>query len=368
MKTASMLQKLIDNLIIIITITWKDIVDALNNKIILSMILGLGFMLLIPKGMSWIIVPPDTAIVVYDRSNLSLTTMLDSSPLYRVQQAASITELEQIISSLGFGLGAEVGLVIPANFDQILKAGESPVIEGYVNWSNRNNITKLKTELEDQLNILLDYPVQVNFTGNFVYPPADSSLMLGILTITLITVMLSIGISLVPFLLFEEKQTKTIDALLVSPAGINQIIIGKALAGFFYVLVTAGIVFAVYWSGVVNWGLASLFVLGIGLFSVALGLVLGSFFERQQEVAGLIALLLVLFIGAMLIVMLDLQVPKLIEAIVPMIPSVALGKLFSAAFSAEPPLAKTIWNLGLVLVISFLLYIVVIWKIRRLDR
>jgi hypothetical protein len=335
MKTASMLQKLIDNLIIIITITWKDIVDALNNKIILSMILGLGFMLLIPKGMSWIIVPPDIAIVVYDRSNLSLTTVLDSSPLYRVQQAASITELEQIISSLGFGLGAEVGLVIPANFDQILKA--------------RNNITKLKTELEDQFNILLDYPVQVNFTGNFVYPPADSSLMLGILTITLITVMLSIGISLVPFLLFEEKQTKTIDALLVSPAGINQIIIGKALAGFFY-------------------GLASLFVLGIGLFSVALGLVLGSFFERQQEVAGLIALLLVLFIGAMLIVMLDLQVPKLIEAIVPMIPSVALGKLFSAAFSAEPPLAKTIWNLGLVLVISFLLYIVVIWKIRRLDR
>jgi len=188
------------------------------------------------------------------------------------------------------------------------------------------------------------------------------------LTITIMTMMLTIGISLVPFLLFEEKQTKTLDALLVSPAGISQVIIGKALAGFFYVLVTAGIVFAIYWTGVVNWGLASLFVLSIGLFSVALGLVLGSFFERQQEVTGLITLLLVLFIGAMLISMLDLQVPKLIEAIVPIIPSVALGELFSAAFSADPPLVKTIWNLITVLVISFLLYIMVIWKIRRLDR
>ena len=332
------------------------------------MIVGLGFFLLIPKGMSWMLVPPDIEIVIYDPANSSLTNILDSSPLYRVNQVDTIKEFEQSISSLGFGLGPEIGLVIPADFQQIIISGGQPVIEGYVNWSNRNNIPILKAELEDELNIRLDYPVHVNFVGNFLYPPTGSSLMLGILTITLMTVMLTIGISLVPFLLFEEKQTKTLDALLVSPAGISQVIIGKALAGFFYVLITAGIVFAIYWTGVVNWGLASLFVLCIGLFSVALGLVLGTFFERQQEVTGLITLLLVFFIGAMLISMLDLQVPKLIKAIVPMIPSVALGELFSAAFSTDPSLAKTLWNLITVLVISFLLYIMVIWKLRRHDR
>jgi ABC-2 type transport system permease protein len=177
-----------------------------------------------------------------------------------------------------------------------------------------------------------------------------------------------IGITLVPFLLIEEKQTKTMEAMLVSPVRIAEIVTGKALAGFFYVLVTAAVVLAIYWSGVTHWGLAILFVIGSGFFSVAVGLILGSFFERQQEISGWIMVLLVFFIAAMFIEMLDLQLPEVIQTIIPLVPSVALGEVFVAAFSLGIPIAQTIWNLASVLTISLLLYVIVIWKIRRYDK
>jgi ABC-2 type transport system permease protein len=63
-----------------------------------------------------------------------------------------------------------------------------------------------------------------------------------------VTIMLTMGILLVPTLMLEEKQTRTMDALLVSPASISQVVIGKAIAGFFYILVTAAIVYLIYWT------------------------------------------------------------------------------------------------------------------------
>ena len=362
------IEKLMDNIYIIFTITFKDIVDALNNKLILSMILGLGFMLLVPKGMSLIIVPPYTDVVVYDPGISNLTTALQDSPLYRVHSADSIEELEQIIGGMGYGLGAEIGIAVPSDFDQRTGSGEQLELDGFVNWSNRTNVSRIKLEIEDQIEELTGQPVHINFAGNLVYPLYGSALILGILTITIVTMILMIGITLVPFLLIEEKQTKTMEAMLVSPVSIAQIVTGKALAGFFYVLVTAAVVFAIYWSGVVQWGLAILFVIGAGLFSVAVGLVLGSFFERQQEIGGWIMGLLVVFIAAMFVDMLELQLPVVIQSIIPFVPSVALGEVFIAAFSVGIPITQTIWNLVCVLTISLLLYTIVIWKIRGHDK
>jgi ABC-2 type transport system permease protein len=362
------IEKLIDNIYIILTITFKDIIDALNNKLILSMIVGLSVMLLVPKGLSLIIVPPYTDVVVYDPGNSTIIAILHDSPLHRVRQADTIDELEQIIGALGFGLGAEVGIAVPSNFDQRMGSGEQIELDGFVNWSNRTEITRIKLEFEDQIEELYGQPVHINFAGNLVYPQYGSALILGILTITIVSMILMIGITLVPYLLIEEKQTKTIEAMLVSPVSITQIVTGKALAGCFYVLVTAAIVFIFYWSGVVNWGLAILFVIGAALFSVAVGLVLGSFFERQQEIGGWIMVLLIVFIVAMFVDMLDLQLPAFIQTIIPLVPSVALGEVFIAAFSVGTPAVQIIWNLVSIILISLVMYTIVIWKIRGYDK
>jgi len=360
--------KIVDNLHIVWTIASKDILESLRNKLIISLILGMGFMLLMPKLMGLMLVPPETPVLVHDPGESRLTAELENSDQYQVQRARSLTEVEQVIGSTGFGLGVEFGLVMPDDLDQVLEAGGQPELDGYVAWANRMKASQLKTGFEEQFEEMVGQPVHINVEGNIVYPPSDSGLWLLMVTITPVIVILMMGIQLVPTLLFEEKQTKTMEALLVSPASISQVVVGKALAGLFYVIVAASVVFAINWAGVVHWEVVLLFVLGIGVFSVGVGLVLGSFFERQQDVVGLTMLLIVVFIGALFANMLGMDIPMVVQAMLPWVPSVALAEIIRSVFLENVPWGEILTKLGSVIAISTLLYMSVVWKVRRSDR
>lgn len=360
--------KILNSMYYILTITSKDIFESLRNKLIISLILGMGFMLLMPKLMGLMLVPPETPVLVYDPGESRLTTELEDSDQHQVQRATSLTEMEQVIGSMGFGLGVEFGLAIPDDLDQALEAGGQPEVDGYVAWANRREASQLKTDFEEQFEEMLGQPVHINIEGNTVYPPSDSGLWLLLVTITPVIVIFIMGISLVPALLFEEKQTKTMEALLVSPASISQVVMGKALAGFFYVIVAAGVVFAINWSGVVHWEMALLFMLGIGIFSVAVGLLLGSFFERQQDVVGLTMLIIVVFTGTLFVDMLELNIPTAIQTVLPWIPSVALAEILRFVFLENILWEEALLKFGSVLAISAVLLAVVIFKVQRSDR
>jgi ABC-2 type transport system permease protein len=199
-------------------------------------------------------------------------------------------------------------------------------------------------------------------------PSPDGAVSLGIATIQAIIMILMMGIVLVPSLLFEEKQTKTLQALLVSPASIGQVVAGKALAGAFYILVTAVLIFAILWADVTHWGPAVLFVIGGGAFSVAVGLVLGSFYDKQQDVVGPMAALVLILVGALAARLLGVELPALVERMLSWVPSVALAEVFRAAFLETVPVNQVLTNLGFVLAVSLPLYALVVWKVRRSDR
>jgi len=360
--------KILDSIHLIWTIAYKDILESLRNKLIISLILGMGFMLLMPKLLGLMLVPPETPVLVYDTGESRLTAELENSDQYQVQRVRSITEVKQVIGGAGFGLGVEFGLAMPEDFDQVLEAGGPLELDGYVAWANRMKAPQFKTDFEELFEAMVGQTVRIKIEGNIVYPPSDSGLWLLMVTITPVIVVLLMGIQLVPTLLFEEKQNKTMEALLVSPASISQVVAGKALAGLFYVMVAASVVFAINWAGVVHWEVVVLFVLGIGIFSVGVGLVLGSFFERQQDVVGLTMLLIVVFIGALFANMLGMDIPVVIQTILPWVPSVALSEIIRFVFLETIPWQEALVKLGSVLAISAPLYAVVVWKIRRSDR
>lgn len=366
MKTTP--KKIADILHLVWTIASKDIVDSLRNRLIISLILGMGIMLLMPKVMGIMLAPPETPVMVYDPGESYLTTELENNAQYQVRRASSLVELEQVIGSMGFGLGVEFGLAVPDDFDQILETSGGPELDGYVAWANRRKAVQFKTDFEILIEDLVGQPVDIDVEENIVYPPSDSMLLLLMIIITPVTVILMMGIQLVPTLMFEEKQTKTLDALLVSPASISQVVVGKALAGLFYVIVAASVVFAINWAWVVHWEVALLFVLGISVFSVGVGLVLGSFFERQQDVIGLTMVLLVFFIGALFVFMLSLDIPVVVQGMLPWVPSVALAEIIRFVFLESTSWIQVWKSLGSVLGISILLYGVVVWKVHQLDR
>ena len=157
-------------------------------------------------------------------------------------------------------------------------------------------------------------------------------------------------------------------ALLVSPASIGEIVIGKALAGSFYILVTAVMIFAISWADVIHWWMALVFVIGGGLFSVAAGLVLGSFYEKQQDVIGWMTAILLLLLGSVVVKVLGVDLPVMVDRILPWVPSVALAEICRAAFSENVSITRILSNMAIVIVTSLLLYALVFWKIQRSDR
>jgi len=98
------------------------------------------------------------------------------------------------------------------------------------------------------------------------------------------------------------------------------------------------------------------------------GLVLGSFYDRQQDVAGPLAGLVLILVGAPVARLLGVELPALVERILSWVPSVALTEVFRAAFLEAVPANQILTNLGLVLAVSLLLFALVIWKVRRSDR
>jgi ABC-2 type transport system permease protein len=361
-KTA---QTISDNLNIIWTVASKDIVDALKNKVVVSMIIMLSIMLLVPKALPYIFDQPQTVLPVYDMGDSPLMTELLNTSDLSVQEYHSEQELILAVCS---AIYPEIGLVLPTDFGQVINGTDQEEIRGFVCWSKRNLVSAVQPKLEGLLSQSLGRTVNIQVKGNIVYPPTNGVLYISLATVNSVVLILMIGIFMVPNLILEEKETKTIQALLVSPASITQVVAGKALAGLFYIVVSALLIFIITWMDVIHWDMVLLFIIGSGIFSVAIGLLLGSFFDRQQDMIGWMTAILLILLGAVLIKALGVDLPYLVKIILPWIPSVALAEIYRAALS-ETISAIQIWtNLGIVLAVSLLLYIIVIFRIRRSDR
>jgi len=349
------------------TIALKDIIDSLRNRLIISMILGLIIMLVLLKIMPLIITTPNTEVVIYDAGDSSLVDKLENSSLFRVHKANSLPNLLDRIGSTG-GFGARLGLVIPADFDQNLNNATPTKLEGFLPWTYRTKSDKLKTTFEQQISEVAGNSISIVIQDTFAFPSSGDSFMLGFSTWSSVSVILIMGISLVPTLLFEEKENKTMDALLVSPASIGQVVVGKAIAGLFYMLVTATVVFGLNWTGVVHWKVAILFTIISGFFGVSVGLIIGSFFKRQQDATGLSMFLIVLLIGTIFVDLIKLDLPIFVQEAIPLVPSVAMTKIIQFSFLERAPWAQIIPNLASIGIISSLLYAIVIWRILQSDR
>lgn len=361
-------QKLTERRNIVWTIATKDILDGLRNKLVLSMVLGVLFMLLMPSLLTWMIEPPYANVLVYDPGNSQLVSLLDEDKAFRITRLPSFERFESTVAETGFAMGIEYGLLVPEDFDQHQAAGEAATVEVYVPWSYRFKIARISQQIEQQLSTLSGVPVQVDYQGNYVYPSIQSTTLLGLSAWLPVIIILMVGLNMMPQLFFEEKQTRTFDALMVSPASEWQVVAGKALVGMFYILVTALVAFGLNWNKIVHWEMVLLFVVCGGLFGIGVGLVLGSFFQRWMEIIGWSMLIFMLLIAAIFVQMLDLDLPGIVLKLLPWVPSAAMTELIIGSYLEVIDWGAAMMNVGSLLAISLVLYALVVWRLRRSDR
>jgi ABC-type Na+ efflux pump permease subunit len=303
-------------------------------------------------------------VVVYDEGNSSLLidkVKLGDGATYSFREASSLQEMETRMGN------QNLGLVLPATLDQTLASGGTPTLRAYVFWVDRLKVAELEAKYNQAFTEILGQRVLVSIGKNIVIPKADADGMQTTVAYQMVYFIFTIALLLIPHLMLEEKQTRTLDALLTSPASPGQVVLGKALAGFFYILVTGGLAIALYSMYIVNWPLALAAFLGYALLAVGLGLAVGSFIKSMKQI-GLWMVVLILFLVIPPLFYMESNLKAGIRAVLTWSPSSALASLFRFSLTTGVTLEQYLPNLAIAVVSIAVVFGLVIWKVHRSDR
>lgn len=350
---------------VVAAIAQKDVVDAIRNRYLLvALLTPLSVALLIRLLVPGINSLNNLTIVVHDPDKSSLVTKLRTIPRIKLVETGSAATAEGEVEKNK----AAGGLVLPANFDADVAAGKQPEITVYVN-NKKNNIEQasFRLFLERQVASLVHHPVPAQLIWIDVSKETDSqtgravNLTQMLLPLLLLLAFGMTGALVVPLLLVEEKEKRTMDFLLTSPAGLTEIITGKALTGVVYSVLITGALLALNHQMIGNWPLTLLTILLGLLLIVSIGLLMGSVFQSTMQVNtwASVALLVLLapsfpFPGS----------PAVLEAAMRLIPTYYFVEALKLSLAGST--SPRIWiQLAVVLACTFIAFSAATWALRR---
>jgi ABC-2 type transport system permease protein len=259
---------------------------------------------------------------------------------------------------------------LPPDFDQEANTGAAIELDGYIDhWVSDSDAEEVRSFFESELTALTGHPVRIDVDNEvaFTHPRGFKPVTTSFLMVYALVV---VGLMIAPNLMIEEKELKTLDALLISPASVGQIVIAKALTGLFYCLLAVGLVLAASAALVVHWDIAILAAICGSLFTVSVGLLLGVVLNsRQQLIIWSAVLMFPLFIPVIASEILpDIQAPALVQQVVSLVPTVPVAEAIRWALSGNVPWTEIGSGLAVTLACAIALLIVVSWIVRRSDR
>ena len=345
---------------IIWAIAIKDIGEAVKNRTILSSVIMLPILIVFYKWLPTLYSPSGTRVVVYDAGQSQLVIELENSPQFRLVRSQSIQVMEEDLDDMPM---AALGISIPTDFDQASASGQPPKLDGYVmHWVSPAKAAGLRALFEQQFTEWTGHPVHINI--GVLYPRPSSMGPIRSVAITAVVAIMLSGLLIVPNLMLEEKQARTMDALLISPASSGQVVAGKALAGLFYCLALTGLILLINQAVIVQWGLAILTALVNMLLAVALGLALGVFFDRRQPLNMWGMTIMTIILIPVFLNILEPVLPESLRDVFNWTPGMALAKVFRFSFSRGATPAQIAANLGLALGCAVPIFAAIAWKIR----
>ena len=360
--------KLENDLRIIWAIALKDIGDAIRNKTTLSIMIGAAFVMLSSMALPLLLGLQDKpTAIVYTPERSSLVSGLTVRDEFRLHLADSQQEMQDAV---GESATMVLGLALPSEFHQAAGSGETVQVDGFVpHWADPAEIRERVTFFEKELEKASWQSIQINVEGHVAYPSLDAGGQPFMIAMNLSLLVLLIGLSLVPHLLVEEKETHTFEALMVSPARFSQVVIGKALTGVFYCLCAAAIVFVFKARLFVHWDVILLAVILGAAFAVAAGLLIGAMSDNPTTINLWMSLgIMGLLVPVLLDNLSSSKLPAVVRAIIPWIPSVTFSKLIVFSMAGDLSAAPVWANAAALAGAALILLALVVWRVRRADR
>lgn len=353
------------NLGVIAAITRKDVIDAIRNRYLLTALItplfvALLFRILLPGINSKSIL----TVVVHDPGSSAMVAELRKVSQIGVVDAGSAeTTSSEVEKRKAIG-----GLVVPVNFDADVAAGNQPELTIYVN--NKKGAFEqaaFRRLLDQQVRGLVKHPEPARLTWIDVDKEATEETRGGLgleqmlLPLLLIMTLGMIGAMVVPLLLVEEKEKRTLDFLLSSPASLKEIVAGKALTGVAYTLLIAGLLLIINRRLVGNWPLTLLAILLGLVFVVAIGLLMGSLLNNTMQVNTWASTVLILLLAPSFP---SLGLPGVIDTAMRFIPTYYLTEALKMSLAGAT--SSRIWgHLAVLLLSTVVAFFAAVWALRR---
>lgn len=361
----------------ILAIARKDALDIILNKttlfflftpIFLAVLFSIIGSLLSSKNAS-------TSLLIYNPSHSGIEQYVSAA--FKGVPIVHAATAEDVASAFGpqgshKNISYEFGLVVPANFDSSVRAGNHPQVQVYV---NQNNIDiggsqMLVYTFSDYARSLSNpqSPISVSITS--INPPVVNNPIQDYTrryAMSALLYSLTIGISFVPGLLVEEKEKKTIRMLMVSPASWGDIVAAKLLVGLAYQLIVSAAVMVIVGGFVGQVPLVLFFTLLGSCFGLVMGLFFGSLLQTNGTVGTFVGLvgvaytLPLLVLGPLYIVLQDTAFAQAIKVLPPYY--IADGIL--KAMLNQATWDNILLDIVLILGCTVLLFLASIWSLRR---
>src|SRR5579859_4538894 len=269
----------------VLAIARKDALDAVLNKATLVMLLTPFFLALLFLLIDVLLSNHATGVLVYNPGKSGIEQIVDhESSGIKVTYVNSPDQVTAAFGPNGSKKDSpyELGLIVPPNFDADLSAGQHPQVTLYINGSDVSNEQSqlLLNALNNYTRGAVNPHPPATITQTTINPPsptANLSQYIGqVYAVAVLLGSLVIGSGLVPHLMVEEKEKKTLRMLMASPASFADVIAAKLLVGLFYQLLLVLVTVAIMGGFGGQIPQLLLFILLGSLFSVSTGLLIGS--------------------------------------------------------------------------------------------
>jgi ABC-2 type transport system permease protein len=342
----------------------KDLVDAFKNRTTLGIIVtALVFVVLYRFLPQFESLGESPRLALYDIGQSEWVAGWEVQSEFVVMEFASQDETERYVAGVSIPV---LGLVLPENFDQIISSGGAVTLEGYIaHWIPEQDVEETRSFFEGKLSEDVGQPLTVDLTP--VYSRSDSRGYPWMAGTALLFTLAMGGMYVIPHLMLEEKQTRTMDTLLVSPVTYAELVAGKAFAGGLLTGIGGLIAFAVNSVLVQHWWVALLACASGTLFVVAAGLLLGSFVESKQQMTFWGFLIMAIMLAPALLSTATRLLNDGVLAALRWTPSLALLNLARSSFSEQVSLQSIGLDLVVVLGWAAVLYTLNIVILRRRE-
>jgi ABC-2 type transport system permease protein len=299
---------------IVLALVQKDLRDAIRDgRVLFGLLLPLGL------GLLYNVVMPEQArqtvtiaIASPDQSALpaALRSAVSSAVELKILPARDADQVRQLV----IRKTAAAGLVIPAGFDAAIAAGQMPSLT-VVRPAGSQGVTGdyLSSSLDAVLRRLAgQHPpavVQAETAGGDAHSFVAVVTQLGIrkylVLATLVMLVAMIAIYVMPVLLTEEAEKKTLNAVMMVGSRAD-VVAGKALVGIVYIAVGVPLLLLLTGLGPANPVLFVAAVAGISVTLLGFGLLLGALVRNMNQLNTWSSVPLMVLIMPLTLVVLDL--------------------------------------------------------------